>query len=112
MTSEYGAGTQLEKIDMVGFAGVIAINKFDKRGSLDALRDVRKQYKRNHNQFQAKDEDLPIFGTIASQFNDPGMNALYARLITVLRDKTGARFESHIYLPMSRPERSPIIPPE
>src|SRR5258708_13803260 len=111
MTSEYGAGTQLEKIDMVGFAGVIAINKFDKRGSLDALRDVRKQYKRNHNQFQAKDDELPIFGTIASQFNDPGMNALYTRLVRVLQEKTGAAFESHIALPMSHTQRISSIPP-
>ena len=63
MTSEYGAATQLEKIDMLDFADVIAINKFDKRGSLDALRDVRKQYKRNHQRFDAQDEDLPVFGT-------------------------------------------------
>ncbi|HTJ81907.1 MAG TPA: cobalamin-dependent protein, partial [Polyangiaceae bacterium] len=75
MTSEYGAATQLEKIDMLDFADVISINKFDKRGSLDALRDVRKQYKRNHQQFDAADADLPIFGTIASQFNDAGTNA-------------------------------------
>ena len=92
MTSEYGAATQLEKIDMLDFADVIAINKFDKRGSLDALRDVRKQYKRNHNQFQAADDELPIFGTIASQFNDAGMNQLYSRLVQVLNEKAGAGF--------------------
>ena len=74
MTPEYGAATQLEKIDMLEFADMIAINKFDKRGALDALRDVKKQYKRNHNLFETKDEDIPVFGTIASQFNDPGMN--------------------------------------
>src|SRR5690606_11429815 len=71
MTSEYGAATQLEKIDMLDFADLVAINKFDKRGSLDALRDVRKQVKRNRNRFDAKDEDLPVYGTIASQFGDP-----------------------------------------
>ncbi|MBC3785574.1 methylmalonyl-CoA mutase family protein [Spirosoma utsteinense] len=81
MTAEYGAATQLEKIDMLDFADVIAINKFDKRGSLDALRDVRKQYRRNHNLWDVADEDLPILGTIASQFNDPGMNTLFARLM-------------------------------
>ena len=77
MTAEYGAATQLEKIDMLDYADLIAINKFDKRGSLDALRDVRKQYRRNHNLWDAPDEDLPVFGTQAAQFNDAGMNALY-----------------------------------
>jgi methylmalonyl-CoA mutase len=81
MTAEYGAATQLEKIDMLDFADFIAINKFDKRGSLDALRDVRKQYRRNHNLWDVADEDLPILGTIASQFNDPGMNTLFAKLM-------------------------------
>ncbi len=84
MTAEYGAATQLEKIDMLDFADVIAINKFDKRGSLDALRDVRKQYRRNHNLWDVPDDDLPILGTIASQFNDDGMNSLFNRLIAVL----------------------------
>ena len=77
MTPEYGAATQLEKIDMLDYADVVAINKFDKRGAADALRDVKKQYKRNHKVFTKKDEELPVFGTIASQFNDPGMNSLY-----------------------------------
>ncbi|MFD2573622.1 methylmalonyl-CoA mutase family protein [Spirosoma soli] len=81
MTAEYGAATQLEKIDMLDFADVIAINKFDKRGSLDALRDVRKQYRRNHNVWDSPDEELPILGTIAAQFNDSGMNALFDRLM-------------------------------
>lgn len=84
MTAEYGAATQLEKIDMLDFADVIAINKFDKRGSLDALRDVRKQYRRNHNLWEVPDEELPILGTIASQFNDMGMNALFHKLMSVL----------------------------
>ena len=77
MTPEFGAATQLEKIDMLDFADVIAINKFDKRGALDAIRDVRKQFKRNHDLWEATDEDLPVIGTIASQFNDPGTNRLY-----------------------------------
>ncbi|QJW89164.1 methylmalonyl-CoA mutase family protein [Spirosoma taeanense] len=81
MTAEYGAATQLEKIDMLDFADVIAINKFDKRGSLDALRDVRKQYRRNHNLWDVPDEELPILGAIASQFNDAGMNALFDQLM-------------------------------
>ena len=80
MTAEYGAATQLEKIDMLDFADMIAINKFDKRGSLDALRDVRKQYRRNHNRWDVPDEELPILGTVASQFNDAGMNALFERI--------------------------------
>ena len=84
MTPEFGAATQLEKIDMLDFADLVAINKFDKRGSLDALRDVKKQYVRNHLLFEAKDEELPVFGTIASQFNDPGMNQLYKKIMNVL----------------------------
>ena len=81
MTPEYGAATQLEKIDMLDFADVVAINKFDKRGALDALRDVKKQYIRNHGLWEVPMDDLPIFGTIASQFNDPGMNRLYKTLM-------------------------------
>ena len=81
MTPEYGAATQLEKIDMLDFADVIALNKFDKRGSLDALRDVRKQVQRSHQLWDKKLDDMPVFGTIASQFNDPGTNQLYLRLI-------------------------------
>ncbi len=89
MTSDYGASSQLEKIDMLDYADVVVINKFDRRGSEDALRDVRKQYRRNHNLFHGvEDEDLPVFGTIASQFNDEGVNALFAELIM----KLGARF--------------------
>lgn len=89
MTSEYGAATQLEKIDMLDFADLIAINKFDKRGSLDALRDVRKQYRRNRNYWEGKDEDLPVYGTIASQFNDLGMNILYEKIVEKIVEKTG-----------------------
>ena len=83
MTAEYGAATQLEKIDMLDFADLIVINKFDKGGSLDALRDVRKQYRRNHQIFDGPDEDLPVLGTIASQFNDPGVNDLYSRIARI-----------------------------
>ncbi len=89
MTAEYGAATQLEKIDMLDFADVIAINKFDKRGSLDALRDVRKQYRRNHNDWDTPDEQLPIIGTIAAQFNDAGMNALFERVMKNLGFQIG-----------------------
>ena len=84
MTAEYGAATQLEKIDMLDFADLVAINKFDKRGSLDALRDVRKQYRRNHNNWDTPDEQLPIIGTMAAQFNDPGMNQLFDRAIQLV----------------------------
>ncbi len=113
MTSEYGAATQLEKIDMLDFADLIAINKFDKRGSLDALRDVRKQYKRNHNKFQVNDEDLPIFGTIASQFNDAGMNALYARVVRALNEKVSAGFSTHATEgDAASPPRKGVLPPD
>ncbi|MDX2304332.1 MAG: methylmalonyl-CoA mutase family protein [Microscillaceae bacterium] len=113
MTSEYGAATQLEKIDMLDFADLIAINKFDKRGSLDALRDVRKQYKRNHNLFEVSDEELPIYGTIASQFNDPGMNSLYRQVMDKLVEKTGAKhLQSHFALSEAMSKKIYIIPPE
>jgi methylmalonyl-CoA mutase len=89
MTPEFGAATQLEKIDMLDFADLVALNKFDKRGALDAIRDVRKQYKRNHMLFDAKDDDLPVYGTMASQFNDPGMNTLFTALMKTVKAKTG-----------------------
>ncbi|TWX64734.1 methylmalonyl-CoA mutase family protein [Colwellia sp. C1TZA3] len=89
MTPEYGAATQLEKIDMLDFADIIALNKFDKRGALDALRDVKKQYKRNRNMFEAGDDEVPVYGTIASQFNDRGMTELYNAVITALNTKVG-----------------------
>ncbi len=92
MTPEFGAATQLEKIDMLDFADLVALNKFDKRGALDAIRDVRKQYKRNHQLFAAKDEDIPVYGTMASQFNDPGMNTLFSALMAAVKTKTGTDF--------------------
>lgn len=115
MTSEYGAATQLEKIDMLDFADVIAINKFDKRGSEDALRDVRKQYKRNHNLWDKADEQLPIFGSIASQFNDSGVNQLFGSLVSRIEEKAGRKLgnENPIYLQLPEKEgRSFIIPPD
>ncbi len=81
MTPEYGAPSQLEKINMLDYANVIAINKFDKAGALDALSDVRKQYRRNHGLWTAKDEALPVIGTMASHFNDPGTNRLFTLLM-------------------------------
>lgn len=89
MTPEYGAATQLEKIDMLDFADIIAINKFDKRGAMDALRDVKKQYQRNQKLFDKEVETMPVYGTIASQFNDPGANSLYAALMNKIVEKTG-----------------------
>lgn len=115
MTSEYGAATQLEKIDMLDFADVISINKFDKRGSEDALRDVRKQYKRNHNFWDTKDEDLPIIGSIASQFNDPGVNKLFGLLVEKVETKLGKKLGKENSLYLNLPEnmgRSFIIPPD
>lgn len=115
MTAEYGAATQLEKIDMLDFADVIAINKFDKRGSLDALRDVRKQYRRNHNLWDVSDDELPILGTVAAQFNDPGMNALFDRLMSLVGVGQGAGdIKPGSLTTAPSPELlapSPIIPP-
>jgi len=112
MTPEYGAATQLEKIDMLDFADMIALNKFDKRGSLDALRDVKKQYQRNHQLWDAKKEELPVFGTIASQFNDPGMNKLYLELMNLISDKTYAELKSSFTGSKKMSEKIFIIPPE
>lgn len=95
MTPEYGAATQLEKIDMIDFADVIAINKFDKRGALDALRDVKKQYQRNHNLWDTAIENLPVYGIMAAQFNDAGTNTLYQVLIKKINEKTAANFSSN-----------------
>jgi len=112
MTPEYGAASQLEKIDMLDYADIISINKFDKRGALDALRDVKKQYARNHILFDSKDDELPVYGTIASQFNDPGVNAFYAALIKKIEEKTGIL----LHLPNTHLEgtsaKIQIIPPQ
>lgn len=111
MTPEYGAATQLEKIDMLDFADLIALNKFDKRGALDALRDVKKQYQRNHNYFDKDVNDMPVFGTMASQFNDPGMNHLYHAVFEVLKEKTGVDFHTQFDEEKVTAEKSYIIPP-
>ena len=112
MTPEFGAATQLEKIDMLDFADMVAINKFDKRGAQDALRDVKKQYKRNHNIFDAKDEDLPVYGTMASQFNDPGTNNLFTALMQKVKEKTGVDFEAKMTFTKQESEKIYIIPPD
>ena len=111
MTPEYGAATQLEKIDMLDFADLIALNKFDKRGALDALRDVKKQYQRNHNLWEEDPETMPVYGTIASQFNDPGTNSLYSAIIDMLNDKANAGFTSTFALTGEMREKIFIIPP-
>ncbi len=91
MTSEYGAASQLEKIDMLDFAELVALNKFEKRGAEDALRDVRKQWRRNRVEFKRPDDQVPVFPTIASRFNDPGVNRLFAALCARLDEKAGRR---------------------
>lgn len=111
MTPEFGAATQLEKIDMLDFADVVALNKFDKRGSLDAIRDVKKQYRRNHNLWDAEDEDIPVYGTIASQFNDPGMNNLYKHLIDLINKSSKTDFLSSFKSNKELSEKVFIIPP-
>ncbi|MFN6945117.1 MAG: methylmalonyl-CoA mutase family protein [Cytophagaceae bacterium] len=111
MTPEYGAATQLEKIDMLDFADAIAINKFDKKGAQDSLRDVRKQYKRNRLLWETPDDELPIYGTTASMFNDPGTESFYYKVIAILNNKTDANFTipSTGFIPK---KQSYIIPPE
>ncbi|BFG71373.1 methylmalonyl-CoA mutase family protein [Sediminibacterium sp. KACHI17] len=114
MTPEYGAASQLEKINMLDYADVVCINKFDKAGALDALHDVRKQYKRNHNLWTAKDEDLPVVGTIAAQFNDAGVNELFEKLMLTIEQKTKVSFgnfskEGHT---KETTTKSQIIPPK
>ncbi|UMB60422.1 methylmalonyl-CoA mutase family protein [Lutibacter sp. A80] len=111
MTPEYGAATQLEKIDMLDFADIIALNKFDKRGALDALRDVKKQYQRNHGLWEEAVEQMPVFGTIASQFNDLGTNLLYRFLIKKLNEKTSQHFKSSFQFNTDSIKNQFIIPP-
>ncbi len=114
MTSEYGAPSQLEKIDMLDFADLVAVNKYEKRGSEDAVRDVRKQVQRNRKAFDRRPDEMPVYGTIASKFNDDGVTAFYHAILDEIEKKTGRKFESKY-------ERKPIktstsktviIPPE
>ncbi len=115
MTPEYGAASQLEKINMLDYADIVCVNKFDKAGALDALHDVRKQYKRNHGLWTVKDEELPVVGTIAAQFNDAGVNELFERLMEKVAEKTGVKFngeiEHHAHT-KDTASQSTIIPPK
>ncbi len=112
MTPEFGAASQLEKIDMIDFADIIAINKFDKRGAQDALRDVRKQYQRAHTLFSTSTDEMPVHGTIASQFNDHGTNVLYTKLIALLNEKSNTEWKSNFHAPEEMSEKIYIIPPK
>lgn len=109
MTPEYGAASQLEKINMLDYADLICINKFDKAGALDALQDVRKQYKRNHQMFMAKDNELPIIGTMASKFNDEGVNHLFEMLLKTVHTKTNTTFGEYHFSETAKVS-SAIIP--
>ncbi|HEX2684838.1 MAG TPA: methylmalonyl-CoA mutase family protein [Ferruginibacter sp.] len=115
MTPEYGAASQLEKINMLDYADVVCVNKFDKAGALDALHDVRKQYKRNHQLWSAKDEELPVIGTIAAQFNDAGVNELFERLMERIAEKCNVKFYGDIQHhghTRDTSSNSTIIPPK
>ena len=112
MTSDYGAATQLEKIDMLDLADMIVLNKFEKRGAEDAFRDIKKQVKRNRNRFDLPDEEIPVFPTIASQFNDKGTNRMFTHLVGCLRDKCNVDWEMPEFSQSGIPEKAPIIPGE
>ncbi len=114
MTADFGSQSQLEKIDMLDFADLVAVNKFDRKGSEDAIHDVRKQVQRNRNQFHARPEELPVYGTIASRFNDDGVTSLYVGIVETLAEKTGVPWATSLH---ARPDRVPssrtiVIPPE
>ncbi len=114
MTSEYGAPSQLEKIDMLDYADLIVLNKFDHKNSMDALRDIRKQYRRNHDLFDAPDDSLPVIATVASNFNDPGLNVFFERLLSMLKEKglvDWAAAPAGEYS-LKDQSRSALIPPE
>ncbi|TAM28805.1 MAG: methylmalonyl-CoA mutase, partial [Nevskiaceae bacterium] len=113
MTSEYGAASQLEKIDMIDYAELVIINKYDKRGAEDALRDVRKQWKRNRVAFQLRDEEVPVYPTIASQFNDPGVTWMFANLCRLLRAKLHlpeAKWTPELDTSLKEPRATVLIP--
>ena len=113
MTPEFGAASQLEKIDMLDFAEAVAINKFDRKGAADARRDVAKQLQRNRQQFSASLDAMPVYGAIAAKYNDAGVTALYQGLLPVLREQGLPEFESVLPVVTGKTstERSVIIPP-
>ncbi|MGQ4659626.1 methylmalonyl-CoA mutase family protein [Lysobacter sp. F6437] len=113
MTSDFGAPSQLEKIDMLDFAELVVLNKYDKRGAEDALRDIRKQWKRNRVAFQTKDEDVPVYPTIASQFNDPGISWMFANLCRLMREKLelpAEQWSPDIDTSLKEPRATVLIP--
>jgi methylmalonyl-CoA mutase len=114
MTSEFGAATQLEKIDMLDYADIVAVNKYEKRGGEDAVRDVQKQVQRNRDAFDKELKDMPVFGTIASKFNDDGVTSLYLTILDFIREKTGVSFESNFPQTDAKTSSSKTvaIPPE
>jgi methylmalonyl-CoA mutase len=114
MTSEFGAASQLEKIDMLDYADLVVVNKFEKRGGEDAVRDVRKQVQRNRNAWEFSPDDMPVFGTIASKFNDDGVTALYHAIVNAIKEKTGVQLKPSLPKPSKRTSTSKtiIIPPE
>lgn len=115
MTPEFGAATQLEKIDMLDFADIVAINKFDRRGAEDALRDVRKQVQRNHEAFGQSPEEMPVYGTIASRYNDDGVTALYHGICAAFAERGMLSLKGGILpeIKTRQPSQtSVIVPPE
>jgi len=110
MTPEYGAASQLEKVDMLDYADLVVVNKSDRRGADDAVRDVRKQYRRNHASFDVPDEDLPVFSTVASHFNDAGTNRFYRALMKAVDQRSDGGFASTIDLRIDHGGENPVIP--
>lgn len=110
MTSEFGAPTQLEKIDMIDYADLIAINKFDRKGSEDAMSQVQKQYQRSRLLWDKPLSEMPVYGTIASQFNDVGTNALFAAVVRVLNEKQGLDWTTS-YDQLAKTEKQNVIIP-
>ena len=111
MTPDYGAASQLEKIAMLDYADIIALNKFDKQGALDALRDVKKQYQRNNLMFETPVEEMPVYGTVASQYNNEGLNILFQKLISILNAKTGTNFPDSKFALQITHTNQQIVPP-
>jgi len=113
MTSDYGAASQLEKIDMLDYAEMVVLNKYDRRGAEDALRDVRKQWQRNHKAFDMPLDEAPVYPSIASQVNDPGMNWVFYNLCRMLVEKLGldeSRWTPEIDVEVKEPRATALIP--